>query len=453
MSWSERWALLRAAASKKPAQEAMSILSKISPGGGDPPPRGSTDILESYATMPWMRACASKVAASIASVEWRLYVTRRKGAQKAYRDHAVQRAGHALRKALLQDRSNAGELTEVTDHPFLDLLTKGNGHHSGVALRRLESIYMDLVGEAFLLKSRNGLRVPSALWPIPPTWVQRTPTPDQPTFGISYRGWQANIPQSEILYMCDPNPAQPYGRGVGYGHALSDELEIDEYAAKHTRQVFFNRAQPDFLIYPKGERADMNRAETQRFETDWLNKLQGYWRSSKPYFLSREVGVYEFQKSIKDLMLIEIRNQERDIIIQTYGIPPEKMGIVENSNRATIEASDLIYSKDVLVPRLEFRRSIFQEQLAPEYDDRLIVDYVTPVMEDKEFALKVATAAPWAMDGNEWRAAMGLEPKPEFEGVYFVPPAVTPVSADQLVVEAGAPVVDEEDDVPPPVEA
>ena len=453
MNFSERLTLIRAALGKKPTPEAVSLLTRIFPGGqADPPTRGAAGILEGYAHMPWLRACAGKVAASLAAVEWRLYVTRRgKGsARKAYRDRRLQRSGYEQRKGLISERSNMDELDEITDHPFLDLLTKGNGYHTGVALRRIESVHMDLVGEAFLLKGRNGLGAPSALWPIPPTWVQDTPTPQHPFFTVSYRGWNDNIPASEVLWMCDPDPAQPYGRGLGLGHAVSDEAEIDEYAAKTGRQLFFNRAQPDFLVFPKGVQSDMNPTETKRFEQDWLNRLQGYWRSWKPYFLSREVGVHEFTKDMQALQLIGIRQQERDIILQVWGLPPEKLGITSSSNRATIEGADLIYAKDVLVPRLEFRRSFFQEMLIPEYDDRLIVDYVTPVMEDKEFALKVATAAPWAMDGNEWRAIMGLPEQQEFEGVYFVPPAVTPVSADDLLEKPDEPDSGNPDRVPPP---
>ena len=454
----DRVSLFRAAVSKQPSQqrEAQLVLNRIYPGQqGDPPERGAAGILESYSHMPWVRACAGKVAGSMAAVEWRLYVTRKgKGAnRKAYRDRSLQRAGSVRRKGLLTERANMDELDEITDHPFLDLLTRGNGYHTGVAMRRIESIHMDLVGESFLLKSRNGLGATTALWPIPPTWIQATPTPQFPYFRPSYRGWTEPIPASEVLWMCDPHPANPYGRGVGLGQAVSDEAEIDEYAAKFSRQVFFNHAQPDFLVFPKGERAEMQPAETKRLENDWINRLQGYWRSSRPYFLNREVGVYEFQKNMKDLMLTEIRNQERDIILQVWGLPPEKLGITESSNRSTIDGSELIYAKDVLVPRLEFRRAIFQELLIPEYDDRLIVDYVTPIMEDKEFALKVATAAPWAMDGNEWRAVMGLSEKPEFEGVYFVPPAVTPVSADQLGVDLSEPDTGVVDDVPAPVDA
>jgi len=171
--------------------------------------------------------------------------------------------------------------------------------------------------------------------------------------------------------------------------------------------------------------------------------------------MSREVGVYEFQKNLKEMMLTEVRMQERDIILQVWGMPPQKLGILNNSNRATIEGSDLIYAKDVLVPRLEMRRSMFQELLMPEYDDRLIVDYVTPVMEDKEFELKVAQAAPWAMNANEWRAIMGRGELEQFNDVVFVPPSVTPVRINDLLppenIDLG-PTVEQETLVLPPDE-
>ena len=440
LSLKDRWSLFSMSAKalmsgKTESSVTMnSILGKIYPGvQGDPPERGAYGVLESYATMPWLRACAGRVASSMSAVEWRLYVTRKNPEERAYRDRKVQRAGYELRKTLIRERAESGELEEITDHPFLDIMTKGNGFHTGVALRRIESLHMDLVGETFMLKGRNALGAVVELWPIPPPWVLSTPTPSWPYFRMSYRGWHEDVPASEVLWMSDPNPSQPYGRGIGLGQAVADEAEIDEYAAKTTRQVFFNRAQPDFLIYPKGERGEMNQTETKRFEQDWLNRLQGYWRSSKPHFMSREVGVHEFQKNLKDMMLTEVRIQERDIILQVWGMPPEKLGILTNSNRATIEGSDLIYAKDVLVPRLEMRRSMFQELLMPEYDDRIIVDYVTPVMEDKEFELKVAMAAPWALEANEWRAIMGRADLEALENVLFVPPTVTPVRTEDLV--------------------
>ena len=46
------------------------------------------------------------------------------------------------------------------------------------------------------------------------------------------------------------------------------------------------------------------------------------------------------------------------------------------------------------------------------YDDRLILDYITPIEEDREHTLKVAKSAPWALSINEWREMMGLERLP-----------------------------------------
>ena len=428
--------------SDQSAQQAYQMLHSVYRGSyGEPPNRGAHGQLEAYGTMPRARSAFGLIAGSISAVDWRVYVIRKnvqedgKWIRRAVRDRAVQKATGQARKDLLQIRREKDELDELTVHPALEFIQGGSPLLPGVGMRRVAQLHLDLVGECFLVKERTRLQAPVAAWPIPPTWVIGTPTPKSPFYHVSYRGWTTAIPDVDVLWVKDPNPADPFGRGVGYGQALADELEADEFAAKTVRQLFFNRAQPDFLVYPKGERANMDKAETKRFEQDWVNRLQGYWRAWKPHFLSREVGIYEFQKNLQHLQYVELRAAMRDTIYQTLGIPPEQLGVVENSNRATIDASDLIFAKNVLVPRLELWRSYFQEFLMPEYDEKLIVDYVTPVTEDKEFHLKVAQAAPWAMDGNEWRAVMGHAPKDEFEGVHFIPPAVTPVPLEELLLQ------------------
>ena len=43
------------------------------------------------------------------------------------------------------------------------------------------------------------------------------------------------------------------------------------------------------------------------------------------------------------------------------------------ANRATVTMGDQIYGRRVLIPRLELIRSVLQERLMPEFDERLIV--------------------------------------------------------------------------------
>jgi hypothetical protein len=125
---------------------------------------------------------------------------------------------------------------------------------------------------------------------------------------------------------------------------------------------------------------------------------------------------------------MELRKHSRDTVIQTEGVPPELHGIIENSNRSTIDSADYLFSRWVLVPRLEFLRATMQERLVPDFDERLILDYCSPVQEDKEFNLKVATAAPWSTMVDEWRALREEESLPNDQGkVFMVPFGLNPV--------------------------
>lgn len=399
------------------AEQAYGMLAGILPGGvGQPPKRGTKELLNAYNEMPWLRAVVNKVSRGVASTPWQLYVVRRGG--KAVKAAKIQRADYDVRRKLLAVCRKQAELVEIEEHPLLDLLDNANSFLTGLTARQLTQVHLDLVGEAFWLKERNGAGKPVAFWPLPPDWVISTPTPTHRFFRVSFRAWQGEIPDTEILWIADPDPTNPYGRGSGMARALADELETDEYAAKHTKSWFYNRARPDLVISGEGIRPE----DTARLEEDWLRKNQGFWKAFKPYFLSKKVDIQTLSQTFENMQLVDLRKYERDTIIQVYGVPPEILGIIENSNRSTIDASDYLFARWVVQPRLEFLRAVLQERLVPEFDDRLILDYESPVAEDKEYNLKVAQAAPWSMTVDEWREMQGRKPLPDGQGqVYMLP--------------------------------
>lgn len=431
--------------SQNSATQAHGLLGGILPGSvGEPPYRGTKSILDAYSTMPWLRAVSQRVATAVAtsSTQWRLYAPTSRQTNNLSR---IQRAGDStLRKNLIRE---SGQLREVPDHILLSALNRANSYMTGSSLFKLTQIHLDLIGESFWIKERNNFGAPVEFWPIPPDWIESTPTPSSRTYKVSFRGWQGDIPDTEILWMCDLNPSNPYGRGSGLARSLSDELETDEYAAKHTRQLFFNRARPDMIIWPKQQGAHdigLQQDQVRRLEERWLDGHQGFWRAFKPFFVGREIEVHEVNQSLQELQLVELRKHERDIIVQVFGVPPELLGILSNSNRSTIESADYLFSRWVVAPRMEFLRAQLQERLIPEYDDRLILDFVSPVKEDQDRLLESAKAAPWAMTVNEWRNLQGQEPLIGTDGnVHMMPlnlvpvptPSVPPVSPN--VVPAG----------------
>lgn len=410
------------------ASAGLEMLGGVLRSGVEPAARSTREFLKAYSDMPWLRAVLSRVSYDVASVDWHLYVARN-AAGKALVRRDIQGAPKKARRKLLGKMMSDGDVEQIEEHPMLDLLHKSNPLHSGVQARRLTQIHVDCVGEGFQMIERNRLGVPFRLWPIPPTWVRSTPTPKTPGFEMSFRGWQGVVPASEVIWYLDPDPANPYGRGSGTARALADELEIDEYAARTVKSHFFNSAKPDLLIYPKGD-ATMAGSDARRLEEKWNRHNRGFWRNFRTFFLKRAVEVKQIDTSFKSAQLMDIRQHERDAIMQVFGVSPEVLGIIRpGSARATVTMADVIYAKRVVMPRLEFTRSVMQMRLAPQYDPALILDYESPEVDDIEQQLAAAKGATWALTQDEWREMSGHEALPDDRGkVFLVPKSMVAVA-------------------------
>lgn len=420
--------------SDRQLQQAGGLVANLLGGQGAPPVRGTSGFLQSYTTMPWVRGIIGKVSYSVAATSWKLLAVKGKRDPRARRDWAIQRGTRVERQKLLAIRQKEGELLELTEHPMLDLLNDANTFHTGLSLRKLTQIYLDLIGDVFWLKQRNQLGAPIAAWPIPPHWVARVPTAESPFYEMSSAGQRFIIPDTEMLWMSDPNPLNPYGRGAGHMGALGDELETDEYAAKFSKQVFFNRARPDLLVMPK--EGSLEPTEVNRLEQNWTAATQGFWRAFRPFFIRRAVEVKVFEQDFQAIQMTELRKLARDTTLQTVGIPPEILGVLESSNRATIEAAEYLFNEYVVVPRLEFLRSYLQSRLIPEYDERLILEYDSPSKIDKRLQLDAAKAAPWALSINEWRELQGYSELENDSGkMHMLPMNLTPVEEIEEEVE------------------
>jgi hypothetical protein len=430
LSIRDRFALVGRAVSGSLTLDPQSVGGRLLGGviqpGGQPPQRGTREFLESYKSMPWLRAVASRISYDVAATEWQVLVERKQG--RAVRNRMLQRAKAPQRDILIKAMVESGELEALADHPLIDLLDDFNSVQTGLMGRRTTQLHLDLVGEAFWLLERGALDQPTAIWPVPPNWILGTPTPRHPFFRVSFRGWQGTIPESEFIWFADVDPANPYGRGSGTARALADELETDEYAAKFTKTWFFNNARPDLVVWPKGGEP-LQESEVRRLEENWTRHSGGFWRAFRPFFLRREVEIKELDRNFRSMQVQQLREYERDTCLQVFGVSPETLGIVSpGSNRATITMGDTIYGRRVLVPRLELLRSVKQERLVPLFDERLIIHYVSPVTKDHELELEAVTVAPWASTVNEHRARQG-EPPLEGEAgeMHMVPFNLQPV--------------------------
>jgi SPP1 gp7 family putative phage head morphogenesis protein len=436
--------------------DAVSIFRELTGAQHYTPRLGSTGLLKAYSTSPWLHAIGSRLGLSIASLEWTVSVARSTRSGRPVRFRRLQRGGstwvqrEAIRLALARQKRAgspaAMDLEPLEDHLLLQVLDAGNpALLGGSSVFEVSQVHLDLIGEGLWVLDRNGLNTPVAIWPMPPTWL-----PDVPRFGaqtveIDGPSGRKDVPLEDVIWWKRPDPADPYGRGSGIAMSLADELETDDYAAKHLKSFFRNRARPDLLIS-----GTFDPSMVDRLEQKWLEKLRGLERQHRPFFMAGgSVRVDDLSKSFAELQLVDLRKSERDICLHVYGMPPEIFGILENANRSTIDAADYLYTKFAVLPRAELFRQVLQLRLAPLFDDAIIIDYISPLAEDREHALKVMQAAPWAFTEAEWREAGG---RPPLEGdtgdIRMVPAMAMPTRDLGLMADDGdAPAPEPE---PPP---
>jgi len=384
------------------------LMERLAPMGMRiPPAEGTEDLLRAYQTSAAVRQVVGRIASMTTRIPWTLEQAKSKTSGKAIRVRSYQLANIHDRKKLRREIAVDADLKPILDHPLLDLLAGGCEKVNGWSVWELVQVYLDLPGECGLFKERDSLLgTPIGLWPIPPTWFVKFPSPSKPWYTVKIGVTDVDIDPTDIVYISHPNPSNPYRRGTGIGQSLGHKIQTERYVAEHLKASFYNGAKVDTII----SAADMSKEDTTRLETDWRNRFRKYWNRVVPYFLNWDVKVHKLGSDHKESDALAIDEATRRVIRQVYGVPPEIFGITESSNRATSDVADHIMAKYVTDPRKDYLRLCLQEQLVPDFDERIILGYISPIQQDWEMLLKISQAAPWARDVDEWRELQGLDP-------------------------------------------
>jgi HK97 family phage portal protein len=388
----------------QPVAQSEGINSVLESQRTAAPKRGTVDFLRAYSESPWLRAVSNRVASGVSSVEWKLYrPVEESGDTKKFR--SADFGARQQAKARLQSHEL---LQEVSDHPALDLLQNGNPRHVGKQLIKLTQIHYDLAGDSYWQLNDNNFGVPSEAWVLPPHWIEEQPSPNVPFYKVNYGGDDVDmIPAEKVIRFEDADPLNPYTRGTGIAKSLSDEIETDEYASKTVKNWFFNDARPPVIIQAN----DYTPENVRKLEQQWMARHRGMFRRMLPAFIrGQNLKIQEVAHTFEDMQLVRLRQFERDMVMQVFGVSPEIFGVLESSNRATIEAADYLFSRWVLIPRLDYMRDVLQFRLMTKYTDNLIIDFESPVKEDRDREIKLMGIAAWTMTMNEWRDMLGLDP-------------------------------------------
>ena len=366
------------------------------------PSMASKDLLELFHTSPRLDA-VRLIAKRCASTELYLY-----------------------NKSDVRKNKNKAEVIE--NHEIYELLENpcpSDRELTGWTIRYFVFACYDLVGEAYLLKIRNPNGKVIGLQPVAPSWVIQTPTVENKFWQIYPFGTAGGnsivVPQEDVICFKDLDLNDPYGRGRGTSEAIGDEIQSDEYASKYAKNLFFNDATPSAIIYaPQG-----NKETADQIKQSWLQKMAGFHHAKEPMVLTGEGSKFEkISQSPTELDFVESRKFLRDSVNEHYQLPPEIMGILQNSNRSTIDDAEYFLNKNVLADRLRmFERVINSQLLWEDYDTTrtLILKHENNITEDINQKLQILNdgLSRGVLTVNDWRVGMGFEKDEKGGDVYL----------------------------------
>lgn len=409
MSRDDRWA--------KALMARLGIGDTMRPRWSYAPKRTTQSYYQLFHTSPRLDALAM-IASDVASTPFKLFD------KKQYKF----------------DKDNADP---VVDHLIYDVLENpmpGNVEMDEYTLRFLTTVYRLLIGEAFWICERDARGIPREWYPVPPNWVLTTPTQANNYFMIVPMGNTSHKPLAvspkDVVWFKDADITTPFGRGRARTEAIGDELETDELAAKYAKNYFHNDATPPMVIEAPGATPDM----VERFKESWVQKLGGVMNARKPAVIPwKDSKITKLADSVREMDFVESRKYLRDLCNQHWAQPPELSGILENSNRSTIDSAYYLWTKNVITRELHREESTLNRQFVPMYDKDIVLRFDNIVPDDKEFELRAATDGllNGAVTVNEWRVKNGMKPDDKNGDVYL-----RNFSMMEVPVEASKPVKD-----------
>lgn len=319
---------------------------------GEPKPTA----LDAYGAVGTLFAIVHRTSSSTAAVPWTLY----------------------------RHQSN-GDRVKVERHAALGVWSRPNAFFNRQLLVETVQQHIDLVGEGFLVVSRNPRSpMPLELWPVRPDHMVPIPSAEKFLAGWEYTGENGEtIPlgNDEVIQLKMPHPKNPY-RGMGPVQTILHDLDGIEQSSRWNANFFRNSAIPSGIIKVDKSLGDN---EFKRLQRRWDEQHRGVARAHRVALL--EHGEWQsIAYSMKDMQFTELRNASREVVREAFGFPKAMTGAVDDVNRANAEAGEVMFSRWLLRERLERFKVMLNETFLPMYGTGAVgyeFDYDDPTPPDR----------------------------------------------------------------------
>ncbi len=285
-----------------------------------------------------------------------------------------------------------GEVTEVYDDPFLDLLERPNGIQTQKEFWKLSVAYYLLAGEAFwyLERAEGENKVPTSMINMRPDAVTILFSVDKKDI-IGYEFNQSNgevikMRVEDVLHIKNIDPVNPV-RGIGVIRPATQRIITEKEASKHQANTFKTQGRPDIVVFSEN---DLTEEAIEEAQAKWQKKFGADKGSQLGMFGNGIKSLQVLGVSPKDMDFMPTMNFLRDDILAALHIP-KPMITSDDVNLANSKTARINYIKEACLPVLDTFNDVINNKFLNNLDQNRFVTYENPVNEDREMLLKEAT--------------------------------------------------------------
>lgn len=304
------------------------------------------------ANMGWVFACNDIIAEKCASVE-----------------------------LVIKDKKS-GEVVE--DEKLMQLIHNPNNLHNGTQFIELYYTYMNLTGEAYILLSEEVSlnRLPDALHILPTHLVQYEMKDDLSKSILRY-GSQV-FTADVFMRSIKPDPMNPWvGRGVVASSI--NALNVDTSTQQFNANFFANQAVPSAVLEIE---ETLDKDAHKRLKQELETMYSGTANAGKVMVVEGKSKFSPFMLTQKEMQYLEQRKFSMVEILAMFRVSPGMLGMVEDVNRSNMEASKVIFSENIIVPRVRKFVEFMNNSLVSKYNPSIELCYVDPTPENTDAILK-----------------------------------------------------------------
>lgn len=354
-------------------------------GIGSYPKKKTADFLNS--STGWVFACVDSIANEVANIDIKLF------------------------------KQSGKNVVEIDQHPILDLLARANQATTKFDLFAMTQQYLELTGEAPWFLEFEGNK-PVGIFLLDPSRLTVLPPKKDGELigGYKYKVFKDSVASEvmlepfEVIFLRYPDPTT-FFRGKGTLQAVVKSFDIDETAENYNLRFFTNAATPNSILSTDKRLA---KETLKKLKKDLEEKYEGWQKAHKTLILEGGLNWQSMALSQKEMDFIDTMKFTRDKILAIFRVPRSILGITEDVNRANAEASEFVFSKRTVKPKMQKLVEMLNEFLVPMFDTTgtLFLDFSDPVPEDVNANRLLAESGVTKgyLSVNEARAVMGYDP-------------------------------------------